>query len=484
MALSVLLVDPDENWLGATGDLFKKQLYKVDMVSNGKDAQLKLYNNKYFAVVMNYAIQNHSAYQVFTFIKRGIDYKPRVLIYFEREDLGDESELLQVKLQKEGVDEILIKPFETSTLLSVLEGHQGISDIVNNLNKNVGQSEEEEVSMGDENFTAIKIVEFYALKNILFDTYIKLNSGRYLKFFHAGDEFSKERLDRYKNEKGVEHLYFHVKDRKKYIKFNNYLAGKMIKNEKLDNKNKINMLKNVTEKFMEEAFNEGVKPVILEQGREICESVYALIEKNPDLHTQLREFQDFDPSAFSHAYLTTLYTAAIIKQFEWQSKTIVECAALASMFHDIGKIKLDKSLLNVRPKDMGPEQLEEYEKHPMYGIECIQNNKTITQPVRQIILQHHEAFDGTGFPNQVKGQNILTLSNIVGLADNFSHIIVDENVRPVDALKLLLKDEEACKKYNSMILERFIQVFADPNKIKKQHLLPGKSRLVPNKKAS
>lgn len=480
MALRVLIVDPDEAWLDKAQSLFKEHLYQVEVASNGKDAQVKLYGGKFFAVVMNYATQNHSAHQVLKFIKRAVEYKPRTIIYLERDDIGDEDD----RLRKEGVDEVLIKPFEINALLEVLEGHQGIGDIMNNLPKRKGQKPEEEVSMVDENFTAVKITEFYSLKAVLFDVYIKLNSGRYIKFLHAGDEFSKERLDKYKNEKGVEYLYFHVKDRKKYVKYNDHLAKKMVKNDKLDSKNKINMLKNVTEKFMEESFSEGLKPVIVEQGRLICETVYSLIESNDDLYKHLRDYQEFDPSAFSHAYLCTLFTASIIKQFEWQSKTMIESASLACMFHDIGKMKLDPEVLKLRPHEMTDEQLEEYHKHPEYGVEIIEGNKTITQPVKQIILQHHESFDGTGFPNGLKGQRILTLANIVALADQFSHIIVEEDLKPIDALKFMLGQEDIVAKYNSSVLEKFIQVFVDPNKIKKDHALPGKSRMVPSKKAS
>jgi response regulator RpfG family c-di-GMP phosphodiesterase len=484
LALRVLIVDPDEDWLDKTASLFKEQLYEVEVSSNGKDAQVKLYGGKFFAVVMNYATKNHSAHQVLKFIKRAVENNPRVLVYIEEEDVGDEDDPLDKKLRKEGVDEVLIKPFEIDVLLAVLEGHQGIGDLMNSLPKRKGQKPEEEISMEDGSFTAVKITEFYSLKAVLFDVYIKLSSGRYIKFLHSGDEFSKDRVDKYKNEKGVDYLYFHVKDRKKYIKFNDHLAKKMVKSDKLDSKNKINMLKNVTEKFMEEAFQEGIKPVIVEQGKQICETVYSLIESNDDLYIHLRNYQDFDPSAFSHAYLCTLFTASIIKQFEWQSKTMIESASLACMFHDIGKLNLDPELLTMRPKDMNEAQLEEYQKHPIYGVDILQTNKSITQPVKQIILQHHEAFDGTGFPSQLKGQKILTLANIAALADQFSHIIIEQNLKPVDALKFILTQADIVAKFNPEIMEKFIQVFVHPNKIKRDRVLPGKSRMVPSKKAS
>ena len=485
MALKILLVDPDEEWLMKAEELFKKHLYAVDSVTNGKDAQIKMMNDKYFAVVMNYATQNHTANQVLKFMKRMIhDYTPRTVIVLDREDLGDDDDRTDERLKKDGVDEIMIKPFDIQQLITVLEGHQGISDIVNNLPKRKGQSEEEELELSDENFTKIKIGDFYSLKAVLYDIYIRLKSDRYVKILHAGDEFSRERLDNYKNEKGVEYLYFHIKDRKKYIKFNDHLVKKAIKSNKMEGQQKLNMLKNVSEKFMEEAFFEGLKPVIIEQGRQICENVYNLIENEEPFYKLLREYQDFDPSAFSHAYLVTLFSSAIIKQFEWQSKTMIENTALACMFHDIGKMKLPKEVLELRPEDMTEAQLEEYKKHPEMGLEIVQDNRTITTAVKQIIHQHHEYFDGTGYPSGLKGQSILTLANIVSLADLFSHIIVEKELKPIEGLKYMLGNPEIVSKFNSMIFEKFINVFVDPGKIKKDHALPSKSRMVPSKKAS
>jgi len=103
LALRVLIVDPDEQWLDSASEIFKQQLYEVEVVTNGKDAQSKLYASKFFAVVMNYRTENHSAHQVLKFIKRSIAYKPRVLVYLESEDLGDEDDPLDAKLRKDGV---------------------------------------------------------------------------------------------------------------------------------------------------------------------------------------------------------------------------------------------------------------------------------------------------------------------------------------------------------------------------------------------
>lgn len=482
MALKILLVDPDETWLSEAKNYLKSQLYEAVAVHNGKDAQLHMYNDKFFAVFLNYDVQNHSGPQVLKFIRTNYPNQ-RVILVLNDKTRHESGEVTEENLQKLGAHELLIRPFEMNQLKEVLEGHQSLGDLMSNLPKKEGVSEETEVQMTDDNFTSIKIDEFYSANSVLFDIYIKLNANKYLKILHAGDTFSKERIDKYKNEKKVEHLYFHNSDRRKFIQYNNFLAKKLVENSNVPAQSKVGMLKNVSEKYLEEAFTVGLKPQVLDQGKEVCENVFQLVENSKDLHKLLKSFNDFDPSAYSHAFLVTLYTTAIIKQFEWQSKATIESAAMACMFHDIGKILLPKEIAMKPRSELTAEEFEIYKTHPELGVKVVETNRLINNSVKQIILQHHEAFDGSGFPYGKKGSKILTLANIIGLVDDFVHIMVEQKIQPTDALKKILVNKQMVARYNSSIVENFIKVFVDPEKVySRDTVLPSNSRMVPTKK--
>lgn len=483
MALKVLLVDSDESWLTNAKQFLVSQMYEVSAVENGRDAQLALYNDKFFAVLINYSVQNHSCTQVLKFIKTNYTNQ-RVIVIVNDKAVIDSGEVSEEKFIKLGVAEIAVKPFEIPYLKDLLEGHQSLGDLMAGVTKKEGVSEEAEVQMNDENFSRIKIEEFYSTQAVLFDIFIKLNDNKYLKILHAGDSFSKDRIDKYKNEKKVDSLYFHNNDRRKYIQYNNFLARKFIEKENIPAFNKVTILKNVSEKFIEEVYTVGIKPQVIEQGREVCETVFKLIETQKDLYSILRSFQNFDPSAYAHSFLVTLYSTAIIKQFDWQSKTTIETTAMACMFHDIGKTLLPKEFINLRPQDMNPEQLELYKKHPELGLQIIESSRAINNSVKQIILQHHEAYDGTGFPYEKKGNKILTLANIVCLADDFVHIMLDQKLQPTEALRKILTNKAGVKRYNSILIEKFINVFVDPDKLHKESSLPSNSRVVGQKKVS
>jgi len=482
LALKVLIVDHSDEWIESASTFLKEQMYEVKSVNNGKDAQLALYNDKFFAVVLNYSVKNHSGSQVLKFIKTNHPSQ-RVIMILDSKDMLESGSLSEDKLKKMGAMEVACKPFELDHLKDLLEGHQSLGDLMSTIPKREGTSEEEEVDMSDDDFTKVRIDQFYSSQAVLFAIYIRLKENRFIKILHAGDQFTKDRIDKYKNEKGVEFLYFHNSDRRKFIQYNNFLAKKLINTEVAPAISKVNLLKNVSEKYMEEVFTVGVKPQVVDQGKEVCENIYNLVEKQEDLYKLLKTYQDFDPNAFTHAFLVSMFSTAIIKQFDWQSKTTIETTAMACLFHDIGKMKLPKELLEKRPLEMDDEEMELYKTHPELGVEVVEGNRMINNSIKQIIIQHHEHFDGTGYPYGKRGSKILTLSNIVLLADDFVHLMIDEELKPVEALKAILSRKEMVTRYNSMIVENFIKVFTDPEKIIKESNLPSNSKVL-NKKAS
>ena len=248
MALKLLLADGNSEWLGTASKYFKDNMYEVTTVENGKDTQLAIYNNKYFAVILNYSIQNHSGAQVLKFIKT--NYPGQKIILVIDEDSVDIS-----KFKKMGISEIVVKPFSMEQLHNILEGHQSFGELMSQLPKRDGVSEEVEVQEQDDGFTKIKIDEFFSAGSVLFDIFIKLAANRYVKILHSGDKFDDERINKYKNEKGVEYLYFRSKDRKKMIQFFNHLSKKITENDVIQTSTKINFLKNMTTQYIEEVYN-------------------------------------------------------------------------------------------------------------------------------------------------------------------------------------------------------------------------------------
>ena len=91
----------------------------------------------------------------------------------------------------------------------------------------------------------------------------------------------------------------------------------------------------------------------------------------------------------------------------------------ASPMHDIGKIGIPDSILN-KPGKLTYEEFEIMKEHANIGYEMLKNsNRPILQTSAIVANEHHEKWDGTGYPNGLAGENIHIFGRITAIADVF-----------------------------------------------------------------
>jgi HD-GYP domain-containing protein (c-di-GMP phosphodiesterase class II) len=96
-----------------------------------------------------------------------------------------------------------------------------------------------------------------------------------------------------------------------------------------------------------------------------------------------------------------------------------ETVHLSALLHDVGKIAVPDSILN-KPGKLTPEEFEEMKKHPEHGARILGNiqSRAITA-VLPGVKHHHEKWDGTGYPDGLREEDIPLLGRVVGVADFF-----------------------------------------------------------------
>jgi putative nucleotidyltransferase with HDIG domain len=92
-------------------------------------------------------------------------------------------------------------------------------------------------------------------------------------------------------------------------------------------------------------------------------------------------------------------------------------AACAALLHDIGKVGVQKSVLN-KPGPLLPEERAHVETHVRIGYDML-NELPGLQPVAEAVLYHHERFDGSGYPHGLAGTQIPVASRIVAVVDAY-----------------------------------------------------------------
>ena len=94
-----------------------------------------------------------------------------------------------------------------------------------------------------------------------------------------------------------------------------------------------------------------------------------------------------------------------------------QTAELSALLHDVGKIAVPDSILN-KPDRLTPEEFAEMQKHPAHGARILGNIQSATvKAVLPGVKYHHEKWDGTGYPEGLKGDGIPFLGRLLGVAD-------------------------------------------------------------------
>lgn len=121
-----------------------------------------------------------------------------------------------------------------------------------------------------------------------------------------------------------------------------------------------------------------------------------------------------DPYTAGHQRWTTHLACAIAEEMGL-SKEGIEGLRMASLIHDIGKINIPAEILS-KPGHLSEIQYNIVQIHPQVGCDILREIK-FPWPVAEIVLQHHERLDGSGYPQGLSGDEIILEARILAVAD-------------------------------------------------------------------
>jgi diguanylate cyclase (GGDEF)-like protein/putative nucleotidyltransferase with HDIG domain len=129
---------------------------------------------------------------------------------------------------------------------------------------------------------------------------------------------------------------------------------------------------------------------------------------------------------------------------------------LAAVLHDVGKVGVPDYILR-KPARLTQHEFSAIASHATIGAEIISRAK-FPQPVEQIVLSHHEHWDGTGYPRGLKGEEIPLLARILTLVDCFNALLTDRPYREAMSIEQAVEvlREERGKMFDPSVVDAFL----------------------------
>jgi HD-GYP domain-containing protein (c-di-GMP phosphodiesterase class II) len=167
------------------------------------------------------------------------------------------------------------------------------------------------------------------------------------------------------------------------------------------------------------------------------------------------------PGAEKHCENVLEYSQIIADKIG-MSKKEKENLKYGSLLFDVGKIGVPEMLLNKKSKLTG-EEIEKIRKHVNYGYDLLSKIPTIPQEVKDIVLYHHEKWNGSGYPEQLSKDEIPLSAQIIGLLDRYLSLIEErpyrEKITKDEALELMEKYKG--EYYNPKLVDKLKEAIKD-----------------------
>lgn len=167
-----------------------------------------------------------------------------------------------------------------------------------------------------------------------------------------------------------------------------------------------------------------------------------------------------DAYTYRHSVSVSKYAIMIGKAIGYED---LENLELAAKLHDVGKIAIPTNILN-KPGKLTREEYEIIKAHPAEGYRLV-NQIDIFETASQGILYHHERYDGGGYPEGLKGDQIPLIAQIISVADVYEALTSDRSYRKAmsssDAMEIL--KEEAGGGLNPELVDIFFEEMKKPH---------------------
>ena len=210
---------------------------------------------------------------------------------------------------------------------------------------------------------------------------------------------------------------------------------------------------------LEDAFAAVRAGKLLDAGRvkESATSITESVLRNPDALQLFSRLEEKGEYTLGHALDVAVYMTTFGRFLEMEHDEVIMLGYLG-LLQDIGKLRVPNGLIEKQDR-LSPDEFEQAKMHVEYSVELLANTPNLPPELPHLAMLHHERYDGSGYPNQLKGDQIGKIGAIAAIVDTFDALTMKrpyaDPVAPSAALSMLYKWRGAF--FDSTLVEQFIR---------------------------
>lgn len=307
--------------------------------------------------------------------------------------------------------------------------------------------------MSTKGYFRIRLTTIRPKEDVPFSIFIYID-GKMVTYINLGDKLTADKIaNLHQRDTGES---FFVADENKNL-YRQYVKDSM-NSDLLDNDQKAAILRESSIAILEDLFETPDVGQAIEDTKPIVTDLLDFMHNAPESIGGLISLSGHDFYTYNHSFDVSIYSLGLGQALGFDKKTMTELG-LGSLFHDVGKRMVSLDILCKR----GPLDDAEWvqmKMHPQFGLKILNENTTISNGIKAACFEHHESWQGGGYPQDLHGQEIHPFARIVALTDTYDAMTTQRSynvpMRPTEALNLM--KEKLTQKFDPDMLKAMYSV--------------------------
>ncbi len=223
------------------------------------------------------------------------------------------------------------------------------------------------------------------------------------------------------------------------------------------------LVRNITSDMQSTGTQGKITKSINVQDREILNTVNKILDElldSKDAIVQLVDIRSKDNYLFAHSVNCAVLATLVAKKMRYNPKEL-RWLATGALFHDLGMITVPNAVVN-KPGELTDDEFKTVKEHPLRSYETFKTTDIFDARAGAVVLQHHERYQGQGYPRGLAGDDINPLAQLAGIADVYDALTSERPYRkaykPHEAVEMLMSWGEELFDVN--ILRHFLSAIA------------------------
>lgn len=281
-----------------------------------------------------------------------------------------------------------------------------------------------------------------------FNIYVFMDQKYYL-YLKEGDRLSDGKIETLHDKDNGASFFVKVSDKEIYRAW----VKEEINSSLNSPQQKAKILRESSLAMMEDLFEVPDVNQALDDAKPIVTDFINFMESHPDSMHFMLSLSGHDFYTYNHSLDVSIYALGLGSVLGYDKKTLQELG-IGSLFHDVGKRNVGIEIL-CKKGPLDEAEWAQMKMHATYGLQILNSHNDISDAVKAAAFEHHESWEGNGYPQQLRGQEIHPFARIVALTDTYDAMTTQRSynkpMSPLDALTMM--KEKLAGRYDPEMLK-------------------------------